>query len=149
MKHSETGEKIRALMEYAAQAAPESIGNQFHFELIDKDEQNRVYTFRCKTEKWMANAFGTLHGGIGSLILDQAMGYAAHALSVRGGFTPTIQMQQAYHKFFTPGETARIVVKAKSVSGTLIHMQGDMFAEAAPSVLCVSATAVYYNLKAK
>ena len=43
--------------------APGSVGDLMDFHVIKEDRENGLYTLCCKTEPWMRNALGTLHGG--------------------------------------------------------------------------------------
>lgn len=52
------------------EAAPDSIGDLFQFELLSCDNETGKYRFRCRTQPWMRNPAGTLHGGMSAAIAD-------------------------------------------------------------------------------
>lgn len=74
------------------QAAPDSIGDLFHFSVEKVDECTGCCDLRCETAPWMANVAGTLHGGISSAVVDQAMGFVVYCIQPGKGFSPTVQM---------------------------------------------------------
>lgn len=92
----------------------------------------------------MRNAVGTLHGGISTTILDQAMGFLAFCLIPENGIAPSIQLQTVYHRPLVPGENMLVKVEAVSVTRTLLHFRGELYAEKSPEKLCVSGSGIYY-----
>ena len=127
--------------------APGTIGDQLGFSLVEQREEE--YTFRCRTETWMANAAGTLHGGIAAAVVDQAMGFVVYAIQPGEGFSPTVEMQLSYHRPLRPQGELLVRVRVMSRGKSLMHLRAELFMEDAPEKLCVSATAVYALVPAK
>lgn len=122
--------------------APDSIGDRLGFTVVSAQADSCV--LRCRTESWMRNALGTLHGGISATILDQAMGAFAFCLLPGEGIAPTIELQTVYHRPLMAGEDvlARVFVTAKT--HTLLHFRGELYAAGTPEKLCVSGSGMYY-----
>lgn len=80
---SETGALLRRRIAQVSELAPGSIGDMLHFELLDCDPEAGDYWLTCRTEDWMRNPAGTLHGGLGATVLDQAMGLIPYCLKNR------------------------------------------------------------------
>ena len=92
----------------------------------------------------MRNVIGSLHGGIGALIMDQAMGFVAYSYMTGPGTTPTVQMQLNYHRPLTPGEDVLVRVRVISVSRTLVAMSSEAMLASDPETICVTASATFY-----
>ena len=67
---SETAALLRRRIAQVSEFAPGSIGDMLHFELLDCDPEAGDYLLSCRTETWMRNPAGTLHGGLGATVLD-------------------------------------------------------------------------------
>ena len=65
---SETGALLRRRIAQVSELAPGSIGDMLHFELLDCDPEAGDYWLTCRTEDWMRNPAGTLHGGLGATV---------------------------------------------------------------------------------
>lgn len=130
------------------QAAPDSIGDLFHFSVEKVDECTGCCDLRCETAPWMANVAGTLHGGISSAVVDQAMGFVVYCIQPGKGFSPTVQMQLSYHRPLMPGDALRVRVYVMSRGKTAMHLRAEVYSLATPDKLCVSATAVYQFIPA-
>lgn len=139
------GECVQGLIQSLHEQAEGSIGDIFRFRLISCDENGKEIVFQCSTERWMANAYGTLHGGMSAAIMDQAMGFAAFTSISGEGITPTVQMQQSYHYPLIPGKTVIVRVHIVSSSRSLLHLSAELFQEDCPERLCVSGTSVYFK----
>lgn len=127
--------------------APDTIGDRLDFSLAEQGED--WYTFRCRTESWMANAAGTLHGGIAAAVVDQAMGFVVYAIQPGEGFSPTVEMNLSYHRPLRPQGGLLVRVQVMSRGKNLMHLRAELFMEDAPEKRCVSATAVYAFVPAK
>ena len=88
---SETAALLRRRIAQVSELAPGSIGDMLHFELLDCDPEAGDYFLSCRTETWMRNPAGTLHGGLGATVLDQAMGLIPYCLKTEAGIAPTVQ----------------------------------------------------------
>lgn len=101
---SETGALLRRRIAQVSELAPDSIGDMLHFELLDCDPEAGDYFLSCRTETWMRNPAGTLHGGLGATVLDQAMGLIPYCLKTGAGIAPTVQLSVNYHRPLNPGQ---------------------------------------------
>ena len=124
--------------------APGSIGDQMELELVDCQPEAGVYNMRCKTQNWMRNIAGTLHGGMCATLVDQAMGCVAFCAKPGEGIAPTVEMNVTYHRPLIPGEDVLIRVELTSVSRHLIHLRSQAFRCSQPDKVCIAATAVYF-----
>ena len=123
---------------------PGSIGDMMEFQVVKEDREKGEYILRCKTEFWMRNVIGTLHGGIGALIMDQAMGFVAYSYMTGLGTTPTIQMQLNYHRPLTAGEDVLVRIRVISVTRTLVTMISEAMLASDPDTICVTSSATFY-----
>ena len=94
---SETWALLRRRIAQVSELAPGSIGDMLHFELLDCDPEAGDYWLTCRTEDWMRNPAGTLHGGLGATVLDQAMGLIPYCLKTETGAAPAVQLSLNYH----------------------------------------------------
>lgn len=131
------------------EAAPDSIGDLFQFELLSCDEAAGKYRFRCRTQPWMRNPAGTLHGGMSAAIADQAMGFVAFCLLTSEGFAPTIQMQTEYLCPVQPEKELTVTVYISSVSRSMVHLRCEIAHADCEASVCVSATGIYFFLRKK
>ena len=110
------------------------------FTVVSEDRERGAFTLRCKTFEWMRNALGTLHGGMGATVIDQAMGFVAYSYMPGPGRTPTIQLQLSYHRPLVPGEYVIVKVRVVSVSRTLISMTCDVASALSPERICITGS---------
>lgn len=122
----------------------DTIGAMLDFELLECNSQTGEYTLRCKTERWMRNIMGSLHGGISAAVMDHAMGIVANSIREKEGVGPTVQLQTTYHRPVFVGENLIVTVQVLSVSATLTQMTAQCFAESDQTKICVSATGTYH-----
>ena len=78
---SETAALLCRRIAQVSEFAPGSVGDMLHFELLECDPEAGDYFLSCRTETWMRNPAGTLHGGLGATVLDQAMGLIPYCLN--------------------------------------------------------------------
>ena len=124
--------------------APDSIGDLLRFQVGPCSPEAGEYSFLASTQDWMQNAFGSLHGGIITTILDQGMGMLATCLMEGTAITPTVQMNVTYHRPLMPGDGVLLNIHVETMTRTLIHMRAEATKEAQPDRLCVSATGMFY-----
>ena len=127
--------------------APGSIGDLMEFEVLEENREEGKYVLRCKTQEWMRNALGTLHGGMCATIVDQAMGFVAYSYMSGKGTAPTIQMQLNYHKPFIPGEDVIVCIRVVSMTRNLISMTCEAFRASDPKRICLTASATSFLKK--
>ena len=135
---------IRSRIAMLSAMAPNSIGDQFAFDLVECCPEKDEYTLSCKTAPWMRNPSGILHGGVCATILDQAMGYLAYCVKPGEGTAPTVQLQVSYHRPLIPGEDVVVRVKVLSVTKSLISLRSEAALASCPDRLCVSASATFF-----
>ena len=123
---------------------PDGVSGILDLEMLSYDPVNSSCLFRAKTQPWMKNPAGTLHGGLSATILDHAMGALMFCLKEEEGFCPTVEMQTSYHRPLIPGKD--VLVRARVVSKTkrFIHMAAEAAQDSAPEKTCISGTAIYY-----
>ena len=126
------------------QKAPGSIGDMMEFHILKEDRQKGEYILRCKTFGWMRNALGTLHGGMGATVVDQAMGFVAYSYMPGPGMTPTIQLQLNYHRPLVAGEDVVVRVRVVSVTRTLVSMTCEASVASDPDRICITASGTSY-----
>ena len=124
--------------------APESIGDLLRFRVGPCNPEEGRYCFHVSTEQWMKNAFGSLHGGIISTIMDQGMGMLATCLMNGTAITPTVQMNISYHHPMMPGDKVLLKIYVESITRTLMYMRAEAMKEDQPDRLCVTASGVFF-----
>ena len=135
---------IRERLAKLHEVAPDSIGDLLRLELESADENKGEYLILGKTQSWMRNAAGILHGGMGATLVDQAMGAIAYCKMPGPGTAPAIELNVSYHRPLIPGEDVRLWVRTLSVTRTLMRFECRAFQADRPERLCVSATATYF-----
>ncbi len=145
MDHQAISERVIYQNQRFCQDAPNAIGAMLHFHLTDCDTENGIYFFSGGTEEWMCNIFGTLHGGIGATLADQAMGTVACAINPGESWVATIQMQTVYHRPLVPGQDVSVSVRLLSATRTLINLSCEVYAADTPDKLCISSSATYMH----
>jgi len=121
-----------------------SIGEMLKFQVVSCDEEKDDYVLQCKTEPWMCNHYGTLHGGICATILDQAMGMVCCCLKKGFGVTTTVQLEADYHRPIMPGDDILVRVHVISVTRSLINMTAELVQAAKPDKISVSGSAIFF-----
>ncbi len=124
--------------------APGSIGDMLHFQAGSCDEASRDYVLFAQTEPWMCNPYGTLHGGIISTIMDQAMGTLATCLTEGKALTPTVQLNVTFHHPLLSTQRTMVRLHVNAVTRTMLHLRAEASNEQEPQTLCASATGIFY-----
>lgn len=137
-------EQIAARFEQLHRVIPDSLGDLLRLEALDYAQERKEFLLRCRTELWMRNAHGTLHGGMCATIADQAMGSAAYCVKPGEGIAPAIELHVNYHRPLIPGEDVDIRVRIISVTRTLIHTTAELYRRSAPEKICCTACATYF-----
>lgn len=141
---NETPALLRRRIAQLSELAPNSIGDILHFALLECDPEAGDYLLSCRTEDWMRNAAGTLHGGLCATILDQAMGFIPYCLRTETGITPTVQLSVNYHRPLIPGQEVLVKVHVVSVTKSLITLSAEAWQKENPQKLCLSGTGLYF-----
>ncbi len=121
-----------------------TVAAMLDMELLDLDEEKGEFTLLGKTAPWMRNYHGTLHGGMGATLLDQAMGYVAFCLQTEEGIMPTVSMNVNYHRPLLTTEDVLLKVRLVAKTRSLMHMACDAYRISQPEKLCLSANATFY-----
>ena len=121
-----------------------TIAEMLKFEVVSCDEVNDNYVLKCKTEPWMSNHYGTLHGGICATIMDQAMGMVCCCLKRGFGVSTTVQLDADYHRPILPGEDILVKVHVISVTRSLIKMNAELVQLSKPDRISVSGSAIFF-----
>ena len=141
-EHSDLWERVRNRIAQINASESESIAGMLRFQLVSCECGD--ITMTCQTMPWMRNPAGTLHGGLGATILDQAMGFVAYCLKAGEGITPTVHLSVDYHRPLRPGE--RVIVKVHVVSETrnLINLYADVCQASSPERVCLSGSGIFF-----
>lgn len=121
-----------------------SIGDMLDFQVISCDEERDDYVLECRTEPWMCNHYGTLHGGICATIIDQAMGMVCCCLKRGVGVCTTVQLEADYHRPVMTGEAILIKVHVISVTRSLINMTAELIQYSKSDKISVSGSAIFF-----
>lgn len=140
---SETAALLRRRIAQVAEFAPGSIGDMLRFELLECDPEAGDYFLSCRTEEWMRNPAGTLHGGLCATVLDQAMGLIPYCLKTEAGTAPAVQLSVNYHRPLIPGTEVLVKVHVVSVTKSLITLSAEARSKENPEKLCLSGTGLY------
>ena len=140
----EMEQRLSFWIEELHRRAPESIGDLLRFRVVSCSPEAGMYCFHVSTEQWMQNAFGSLHGGIISTIMDQGMGMLATCLMEGKAITPTVQMNIVYHRPLMPGDGVLLKIYVESITRTLIYMRAEAMNEEQPDRLCATASGVFF-----
>lgn len=125
-------------------AAPGSVGDMLQLKLVSCDEERKEYTFRSRTDHWMRNIAGTLHGGMCATIMDQTMGLVAYCCKPGEGIAPTIEFQLSYHRPLIPGEDVLVCVQILSITRSLIRLRAEASLASLPERICLTGSGTYF-----
>ena len=137
-------EQLQYWLNRLHEVAPDSAGDILGLEVLDYNEQTKEFLMRGRTQSWMRNAHGTLHGGMCATMADQAMGSVACCYKRGEGILPAIELSVNYHRPLIPGENVLLKVRMMSATRTLIHVCAELYRESQPEKLCSTAYATYF-----
>lgn len=135
---------MRGRIAEISDTAPGSIGDMLHFRLLECDPEQGEYTFSCRTELWMRNVAGTLHGGLCATVLDQAMGIVSYCLKPGDGTAPAIQLKADFHRSLCPGQDIVVKVQVVSVTNSLMHLTAQAMQPPQQEKICMSGSGIYF-----
>jgi uncharacterized protein (TIGR00369 family) len=121
-----------------------TIADMLKFDVVSCDEENDNYVLRCKTEPWMCNHYGTLHGGICATILDQAMGMVCSCLKKGYGTCTTVQLESDYHRPIPTGDDILVQVHVMSVTRVLINLTAEIIHPDKPDKFAVTGSGIFF-----
>ena len=140
-------ERIVNRMEWIQRAGDGTIGGAFRLQLQSGNDEAKEYTFLARTEDWMRNVIGTLHGGSCAALADQAMGCVANCLLENETHAPTSQLQINFHRPLFAGDAMLVIVRVVNISRSMLHMAAEIYAVKDPERLCVSSSAIFFRGK--
>ena len=135
---------IRQRLEQIHTLAENTVGDMLRLELVTCDDEKREYTFLSRTDHWMRNIAGTLHGGMCATIVDQTMGLVAYCAKPGEGIAPTIEFQLSYHRPLIPGEVVLVRVRILSVTRSLIRLTSEAALASSPERICLTSSGTYF-----
>lgn len=135
---------INRRLRYAQQNLAGTLTAILDLKLLECNEQENRFVYMAHTAPWMINFQGTLHGGMGATLVDQAMGHTAFCLKQGPGITPTIDMTVKYHRPLMADEDVILQVRLVSRTRTLMYITCEAYRACAPDKVCVSSTATYF-----
>lgn len=138
-------ERIRNRLVWIHEVGGDTIGGAFRLQLIESDETIGTFTFVARTDPWMRNVIGTLHGGSCAALADQAMGCVANCLFANEPHAPTSQLQLNFHRPLMAGEQLMVMVRIVNVSRSMIHLSAVITRKIAPEKPCVSSSSVFFR----
>lgn len=121
-----------------------TVAEKLHFDVVSCDEVHDTYVLSCKTEPWMSNHYGTLHGGLCATIMDQAMGMICCCLKKGFGTCTTVQLEVDYHRPILAGDDIRVQIHVVSVTKSLIKMNAELIQPNKPDKISVSGSAIFF-----
>ena len=136
--------RIRSLLSQNSESAERTFGDALHMGYLGYSVGRREYLFACRTESWMQNPNGVVHGGICATIADQAMGIVAYCVKEQNIIAPTVQLQINYHRPLLIDKEVTVGVQVVSVSAQLIHVQAQAVCADRPESVCFSAAATFF-----
>ena len=138
-------EMINRRLDYAKEKLTGTLVGMLDMKLVACSETEGTFDYLAKTEPWMINFHGTLHGGMCAMLVDQAMGHTAFCLKDGPGIIPNIDMNVKFHRPMVAEDEVLLRVRLVSRSKSLMHLSCEAFRASAPEKLCVSATATYFH----
>lgn len=142
LPYEEIAARIQNIMTISRPQAPDVFGSRLKLAYLPGEEE--AFCFASRTESWMCNPGGTVHGGVCAALVDEAMGIAVYAMGDGKNISPTINLQMNYHRPLLPGQDITIRVRPVSVTRRLITMAAEIFCTEKPESLCCSSTATFF-----
>lgn len=137
-------QRIQQVLSRRREQAGGAFGGQLHFGFQGYDPVRQEYLLTARTEGWMRNIDGVVHGGFCAAIADHAMGIVANCLREGEHIAPTIQLQIAYHRPLPPEEEVLVHVRVLSATSRLIHLSAEACRTRTPETVCFSSNATYF-----
>ena len=131
--------------DYVMQEATKSINAKLPYTIIAHSFEDKSITYRFKTEEWMQNPYGSVHGGLIATMIDLALGVTTRALC--GNFTPTINLSLSYLRPVPANSGLIIKTSANRVGGTFIQITADCFVEGSDDICTTASAAFFCNKK--
>jgi uncharacterized protein (TIGR00369 family) len=121
-----------------------TIADMLKFEVVSCDEENDNYVLKCRTEPWMCNHYGTLHGGLCATILDQAMGMVCSCIKKGYGTCTTVQLESDYHRPIPAGDDILVHVHVMSITRVLMNLTAEIVHPDKPNKFAVTGSGIFF-----
>ena len=121
-----------------------TIADMLKFDVVSCDEENDHYVLSCKTEPWMCNHYGTLHGGLCATILDQAMGMVCSCIKKGYGTCTTVQLETDYHRPLPAGDDILVHVHVMSITRVLMNLTAEIVHPDKPNKFAVTGSGIFF-----
>ena len=142
--HETIKDRLQARLDTLHSRGAGTIGDMLDLRLVECDLEKGEFVMQCKTQEWMRNIAGTLHGGMCATVMDQSMGCVAYCAMPGEGIAPTIDLQVSYHRPLIPGEDVLIRVKVVSVTKSLMYLSSEACQVSRPDRICITSTATFF-----
>ncbi len=137
-------QRIQAALRQGLDRPEGAFGHQLHIGFAGYDPARGEYLLTARTEGWMRNIDGVVHGGFCAAIADHTMGIVANCLREGAQIAPTIQLQISYHRPLPPEEEVLVRVRVLSATARLIHLSAEAVRSQQPDTVCFSSNATYF-----
>ena len=121
-----------------------TIAEMLKFDVVSCDEVHDNYVLKCRTEPWMCNHYGTLHGGICATIMDQAMGMLCSCLKKGYGTCTTVQLESDYHRPIPAGDNILVQVHVMSITRVLMNLTAEIIHPDKPNKYAVTGSGIFF-----
>jgi len=110
---------------------------------VNWNPDRREAVFAFDTEDWMGNPARSLHGGIISVIFDNAMG-ALGIVCLEGRYAVTVNMTVNFLRTVPLSGRVFVRVRIPKLGRTLIYTEAELALEPAFAEICATASGVYH-----
>lgn len=138
--------RARWYVQKARNGATDCINSRVKYELECVDYENKTLTLRFKTEDWMMNPGGVLHGGMMSTILDITMGITSATLSEF--YCSTINMSVSFLAAAPNNDELLVTARATRVGRTFVQLVAEAVSQQTGEI-CATSTGIFYLSKNK
>lgn len=145
-KTLEMERRAKWYIEKARNGAADCINRRIIYELESCSHEESQLTLRFKTEDWMMNPGGVLHGGLICTIMDITMGITS--LTMSGHYGSTVNMSVSFLSPAPNNDELLVAARSNRVGRTF----GQLVAEAVScksGELCATATGMFYYDKSR
>lgn len=142
--HNDMISRLESRLETLHTRGAGTIGDMLDLRLVECDLEKGEFVMHCRTQAWMRNIAGTLHGGMCATLMDQAMGCVAYCAMPGEGIAPTIDLQVSYHRPLLPGQDVLIRVSMVSVTKSLMYLSSEAALVSQPDRVCITSRATFF-----
>lgn len=115
-------------------------------ELVDCCAATGTAVFSVKTQPWMANPGGTLHGGMCAVLMDMALGILVGCLPAGPRRNSvTVELRMGYLRPAPLGETLHLHAQVIKTGSTLLYASGSICRPGEAEQPLTTAEAVYFS----